>query len=141
MPDINTVLFVYGLLRSDMSAGLQSFVPGKARLLGRATVGGRLYDLEDFPGLVLDGSGSRVLGEVWEVTDVLAWPVLDEFEDVRLEGTGLYRREAIEAVLEDGRQVLAQAYLYNRAVDGLILVASGDWARRQTNQVGTDHAS
>ncbi len=130
MPDPSATLFVYGLLRSDMSAGLQSFVPGKARQLSRASVAGRLYDLGDFPGLVINDDGGVVAGEVWEITDATAWGTLDPFEDIKPEGTGLYRREAIAVTLEDGRQVLAQAYLYNRDAHAFTVVTSGDWSLR-----------
>ncbi len=130
MLDDSSTLFVYGLLRSDMSAGLQSFVPGKARQISRASVVGTLYDLSDYPGLVLSDDGETVVGEVWEITDVSAWEKLDAFEDIRADGTGMYRREAIAVMLADGREVLAQAYLYNRDVTRLRAVSSGDWSKR-----------
>ncbi len=130
MPDAAALLFVYGLLRSDMSAGLQGFVPGKARLIGRASVAGVLYDLGDYPGIVLGDGGASVAGEVWEITDASAWETLDRFEDIRADGTGQYRRETIPVTTADGGRVLAQAYLYNRATDPLRVVASGDWSLR-----------
>lgn len=130
MPTPTSLLFVYGLLRSDMSAGLQDFVPGRARLISPARVAGVLYDLGAYPGVVLSDGGTTVVGEVWEITDATAWAKLDAFEDIRADGSGQYRREATAVALADGRRVLAQAYLYNRPTAPFPVVASGDWARR-----------
>lgn len=77
-------LFVYGTLRSG--GGAAGLLRG-CRLVGRGTVAGTLYDLGEYPALVLDGGGI-VEGEVWGCpTDVL--DRLDEYEGVP---GGLYLR-------------------------------------------------
>jgi gamma-glutamylaminecyclotransferase len=102
-------LFVYGTLkRGFRNVGLMA---------GQTYVGPvvtapryRLYDLGDHPGLVEDGNGRAVRGEVWEVTaEGLAR--VDEFE---ASDEGEFRRGEIE--LADGSA--AQAYFYNRDVTG-----------------------
>jgi gamma-glutamylcyclotransferase (GGCT)/AIG2-like uncharacterized protein YtfP len=82
-------LFVYGTLRSG--GGAAELLRG-CRLVGTATVAGTLYDLGDYPALVLGGDG-RVEGEVWRCpADLLRR--LDEYEGV---AEGLFGRAEVEA--------------------------------------------
>ena len=142
-------LFVYGLLRRGMSARLGGLVPGKGRFLAEATARGFLFSVGGaYPALVTeidDGTAARfgldpaagsprarVTGELWAITNELAWPVLDDFEGIGPDypPPQLYRREPILARTDDGREVPAQAYVYNRDVADLPPVPSGDWANR-----------
>jgi gamma-glutamylcyclotransferase (GGCT)/AIG2-like uncharacterized protein YtfP len=80
-------LFVYGTLRSG--GGAAGLLRG-CRMVGTGSVAGTLYDLGDYPALVLDGRGP-VEGEVWRCpADVL--DRLDEYEGVP---DGLYLRAAV----------------------------------------------
>ena len=142
-------LFVYGLLRRGMSAGLEAFVAGKGRFLAGATAEGFLFSVGgEYPALVTEldavavaGFGLDpttesprpcVTGELWEITDDSAWTTLDDFEGIGPDypPPQLYRREVIVVRTDDGRDVSAQAYVYNRDVADLPPVPSGDWARR-----------
>lgn len=82
-------LFVYGTLRSDGPAA--HFLDGSVRL-GPAFVQGTLYDLREYPALLLYGS-EPVHGEVWSCP-VGVLPQLDSYERVE---QGLFRRVAVEA--------------------------------------------
>jgi gamma-glutamylcyclotransferase (GGCT)/AIG2-like uncharacterized protein YtfP len=82
-------LFVYGTLRSG---GAAAGILAGSRLVGTATIEGTLYDLGEFPALMLYG-GTPVEGEVWQCPTGLLWK-LDEYEGV---GRGLFRRVAIQA--------------------------------------------
>lgn len=77
-------LFVYGTLRSG--GGAAGLLRG-CRLVGMGTVAGTLYDLGDYPALLLDGGG-LVEGEVWSCP-AEALDRLDEYEGVP---DGLYLR-------------------------------------------------
>lgn len=97
---------------------------------------GRLYRVDDFPGATRSAEpGDLVRGEVYRLQDPdLVLPRLDEYEDfdpADPQGS-LYHREVADVRLHDGRQVSAWIYLYNRPVDGLPRLASGDFleARR-----------
>ena len=46
-------LFVYGTLRDDPAHDMFHVLAANAELIGEATVAGRLYDLGEYPGLVL----------------------------------------------------------------------------------------
>jgi len=82
-------LFVYGTLRTG--------APGSGLLeaserIADACVEGTLYDLDDYPALMLYGH-TRVEGEVWRCPVDLLWK-LDEHEGV---DRGLFRRVAVMA--------------------------------------------
>ena len=82
-------LFVYGTLRSG--GGAAGLLRG-CRLAGPGIVAGTLYDLGDYPALVLAGSGP-VEGEVWRCP-AYALARLDEYEGV---AEGLFERVEVEA--------------------------------------------
>ena len=82
-------LFAYGTLRSGGSAA--HHLDG-AELLCEASLEGTLYDLDEFPALMLYGN-SRVHGEVWNCPFSLL-ARLDEYERVE---HGLFRRVAVMA--------------------------------------------
>ena len=129
-------LFVYGLLRRGMSAGLGDWLGhGKATFLAEATVGGHLYDLGEYPGLLRapsPGDGAVVRGELWRIDDPHAWPVIDDFEGIGPDYSAptLYRRVLAKADTADGERVTSWVYLYNHAPGDCARVMSGDWAAR-----------
>jgi gamma-glutamylaminecyclotransferase len=102
-------LFVYGTLKrrckNHHHLAAQRFI-GEAR----TTAGHRLYDLGDYPGLVLDATDTNgVTGEIWDV-DIATLARLDEFEGVT---EGLYRR--IQVQLQPPHDVCDTCtYLYAR---------------------------
>lgn len=82
-------LFVYGTLRSD---GPAAYLLDGSERLGAASVEGILFDLEEYPALLLYGS-ELVHGEIWNCP-VSVLPLLDSYERVE---RGLFRRVAVEA--------------------------------------------
>jgi len=80
-------VFVYGTLRSGHSAN--AMLDG-CQHVGEGSVGGVLYDLDDYPALMLYGS-EPVRGEVWCCPPELIGR-LDEYEGVE---RGLFRRVAV----------------------------------------------
>lgn len=118
------LVFVYGTLRRGGLRAMPEVFPG-AKLVGRATVRGRLYDLGEYPGLLLlDGaSGARVAGEVYAVGE----ETLGELDAV--EAADDYRRRRVEATLDAGASPCwvyvggRDAQFYSRHP----LIASGDW--------------
>jgi gamma-glutamylcyclotransferase (GGCT)/AIG2-like uncharacterized protein YtfP len=88
MPDATFHLFVYGTLRSDRS---RSPLLERCERVAAATVDGTLYQLDDFPALLLYGA-TPVRGEIWRCPADLLWR-LDEYENIE---SGLFRRVGIE---------------------------------------------
>ncbi len=82
-------LFVYGTLRSDLSDG---DLLASAERLTEATVEGTLYDLDEYPALMLYGT-TPVRGEVWRCPLELL-ERLDEYEGT---DRSLFRRVAVMA--------------------------------------------
>ena len=123
------LVFVYGTLRRG-SAGAMSVRFPNARFIADAEVSGSLYDLGPYPGLLLDGSSSSVIGEVYEVDDETL-NELDEFE-----AASSYWRKQAEIILGAERRMCwvyepdPEAYLIRK------LITSGDWleyARTKTD--------
>src|SRR5262245_62471036 len=81
---MNPHLFVYGSLLSSIGHPSGERLRNEARLLGAASMPGRLYRVDWYPGLVEAAAGdSRVHGEVYALADPvgsLAW--LDEYESI-----------------------------------------------------------
>jgi gamma-glutamylcyclotransferase (GGCT)/AIG2-like uncharacterized protein YtfP len=122
-------LFAYGTLMAGF--GRRPLL-GPATLEGRARLRGTLYDLGEFPGLVLEGFG-WVVGELYHVPDLAArLPRLDREEgyDPARPGRSLYVRRAVAVELA-GTTRAAWAYTFNREAGRAALsgprVESGDW--------------
>lgn len=113
-------IFVYGTLRQGGLRAMPGLFPG-AKFIGRAAVAGSLYDMGEYPGLLLDASGSPVIGEVYEIDD----EILSELD--RIEASSLYGRRQVEATVGDER-VLCWIYVgASQSSPQGILIPSGDW--------------
>jgi gamma-glutamylcyclotransferase (GGCT)/AIG2-like uncharacterized protein YtfP len=131
-------LFVYGSLRSDAPRERQAaraahaLLAAGAVLEGKATLSGRLYAPDWYPGLV-PGPGAKVhatkvRGEVWRIENPGLLAKLDEYEGEA------YIREPRRVTLKDGRRVTAWTYRYVADLSGVPLIASGDyldWVRKR----------
>jgi gamma-glutamylcyclotransferase (GGCT)/AIG2-like uncharacterized protein YtfP len=114
------LVFVYGMLRRDGVRPMSVSYPA-AKFIAEATTSGHLYDLGAFPGVLLDASGSPVVGEVYEVDDELL-NRLDEFE-----ATSNYLRQRVEIHLGSERK---PCWIYvpdPQFYSPRTLIASGDW--------------
>ena len=114
---------VYGTLLAGernerWAAGALSRIPGVIR--------GTLYDTGwGFPAFVPDGNGREVKAEVLTV-DAKVLKSMDGLEGY----PRFYRRDVVEAVLEDGSAVKAMVYVMNRLPERAAVIASGDWRNR-----------
>lgn len=109
-------IFVYGSLRRKQG---NSHWMTNAQLLGQHSVPDyQLYSLGHYPGAV-PGNGT-VRGEVYRV-DAATMAELDELRTK----AGEYARHLIQTPYGS-----AWMYVYQRPVDGLTLIESGDWLDR-----------
>src|SRR5262245_60236003 len=124
-------LFVCGTLRSGLAPGEVAGIMGTMLRIGAGSVPGRLYDLGDFPGAVLDpGCDAKVIGEVFQLPDDgAALAALDAYEgiDPQDQGDCMFVRREAEITLEDGGALRCWIYVYNREVASSTLIASGDY--------------
>ena len=116
------LVFVYGSLRRG-NAGAMSVRFPDATYVAEGRVRGSLYDLGEYPGLVLDGAASFVSGEVYEVDDDTLYR-LDEFEL-----TSDYSRKQVE-VEHGSEHTDCWIYVPERDAEFFAdceLIKSGDW--------------
>lgn len=101
-----------------------------AKYVGDAKVSGSLYDLGDYPGLLVNESKTLVTGEVYEIDDGTL-EQLDEFE-----ASSNYIRKQVE-VSADNERTLCWVYEPDPdSYDLHKLISSGDWieyARTKSN--------
>lgn len=124
-------VFVYGTLRRG---GSNAFRMDGAEFVGPATVGGALYRISWYPGLVLDGAG-RVTGEVYRVGPEQL-RALDEFEGLaagEIEGSE-YRRVRVEALFGEGEELEVWVYAWKGEVNEDERIPSGDWVGVQSSR-------
>jgi len=128
---IREYLFVYGTLRRGSASDMYRLLARNADYIGDACYQGRLYRIEDYPGVVASKHpAEQVKGEVyalWEPAKILS--MLDDYEGC---GPGYnepteYFRARQEVVLDDGRKLMAWVYIYQHPADGLEHIASGDY--------------
>ena len=128
---MNPHLFVYGSLMSSAGHPMGERLRREARLVGEATIQGRLYRISWYPGAVASGdAGERVHGEVYALEDpgrALAW--LDAYEGIEPgnRDENEYERAEQPARLASGEEIAAWVYLYRKGVAGLSAVPRGRW--------------
>ncbi len=129
-------VFVYGTLREGGTRAMSRRFP-EARYVSTTMVKGSLYDLGAFPGLLLDGGETKVVGEVYEVDDKM----LGELDE--LERKSSYIRKKVRVSLNDGRRETCWLYVCDPEVYRCDkLIPSGDWIvyskrrRRESKQPG-----
>lgn len=120
-----TRVFVYGTLRRGAS---NHFRMAGAEFVCAGSVAGKLYQIDWFPGLILDAAGDPIRGEVFEVgPDLLA--ALDTFEGVSAdESQSEYRRVTTVVVPAHGNEALsADVWEWLGEVDESKRMKGGDW--------------
>ncbi len=132
-------LFVYGTLMStatsDLGRDMRLRLRREARVVGAATIQGRLYDLGRYPVMVAsDDAIDIVHGELLELTDpAISLPWLDHYEGI---GRGAqhvdeYARVESAAKLAAGGLIPSWVYVFQRPVVGLPRIRSGRWQPRK----------
>ena len=126
-------LFVYGTLRRGVGHPMHQTLARSADFVGDGRLPADLYDLGDYPGIVLNpAAGQGVSGEVYELrADAAgpAWRTLDGYEmcgeaDAR---PHLYHRQIVSVDLADGSAVDAWAYVLRRIPLTAVAVYGGDY--------------
>jgi len=122
-------LFVYGTLL-DNGNTYGAYLQQHCTLLRPGKLRGRLYDMGEYPGAILDASSERyVHGSIYlmdEPEKILK--IIDDYEGFgdNQEQPNLFVRVqmAIETI---GGSVKCWIYLYNLPVNGLLLIESGKY--------------
>lgn len=115
-------VFVYGSLRRGNPGAMSVRFPN-AVYVAEGRVRGSLYDLGEYPGLVMDGAASFVTGEVYQVDD----DTLNRLDMFEL--TSDYSRKQVE--VEHGlERTDCWIYVPDRVAEFFgdhELIESGDW--------------
>jgi gamma-glutamylcyclotransferase (GGCT)/AIG2-like uncharacterized protein YtfP len=122
-------LFVYGtLLQSNNPFG--SYLQNNSRWLSTGKFRGRLYDIGQYPGAVLNTSADTyVWGHLVSLTNSEhAFRILDEYEGYGSEfpEPNEFIRQVIEVETES-YTLQCWTYLYNLPVTGLLCIESGNY--------------
>lgn len=126
-------IFVYGTLREAFGHPMHKLLAHHSLPLGEGSALGELYDLGDYPGILIrTGSDRRTHGELYEINtvdEVELWTALDDYEGC---GSGdpephLYSRRLIPVTLNDGRAYEAWTYALRQLPVTAKLVPSGDY--------------
>jgi gamma-glutamylcyclotransferase (GGCT)/AIG2-like uncharacterized protein YtfP len=130
---VKDYLFVYGTLSLNRAPGEVADAVKRLRPVGAATVKGRLYDLGEYPGAILDASARRkISGRVFALPDDQAvLKSLDDYEDYKPhnpEGS-LFVRKRATVRLDGGRELQCWVYVYNRDPGAAPLVSGGDYTK------------
>jgi gamma-glutamylcyclotransferase (GGCT)/AIG2-like uncharacterized protein YtfP len=124
MDESRELVFVYGTLRRG---GSNHFRMDGAGFHGAATLRGRIYRFDWYPGLVLDESGVDISGELYAVGPAQL-AELDRFEGLsagEIEGSE-YRRVQVSVTSEAG-PVNAWVWEWIGPVHEANRIPGGDW--------------
>jgi gamma-glutamylcyclotransferase (GGCT)/AIG2-like uncharacterized protein YtfP len=117
----------YGTLMSGFEFQRQLGVHDALRLVGSCRIAGRLYDMGEWPTLVL--GGGVVHGELFEVLDGGVFVELDRFEECYPEdlARSRYLRQPVALIAP---AVRAWVYVANEPVPAAGQISSGSWYER-----------
>lgn len=127
-----SLLFVYGTLRRCTGHQMAKWLQDRSDWIGKGKILGRLYDLGNYPALIIDDTGKQwVMGEIVRLHSERDWKTLDEYEGIiRPEHPeNLYLRKLADAALETDGLVKVWVYYYLRAVNAEQLILSGDYCK------------
>jgi gamma-glutamylcyclotransferase (GGCT)/AIG2-like uncharacterized protein YtfP len=129
-------LFVYGSLRQGAGHIMYGMLAQYADLVGGASLAGQLYLVATYPGVIPAAAGEpaqAVRGEVYRLREPdTILPLLDDYEGfgAHCPQPNEFVRSEADVRLDSGEMLRAFVYIYNRPVEGLQPIASGDYLQR-----------
>lgn len=128
-------LFIYGTLIPEHASDEIARIVDDLRYVGKASVPGRLYDLGEYPGAVLDPSSpTKVFGRVYELPeDQTVLRLLDSYEEFDPDNLAksLFMRKQTIVTLDDAQSVRCWIYTYNQDPGTAPLISGGDYKEYQ----------
>lgn len=123
------MIFVYGTLRRGCSTGAHQTYLADAEFIDTATINGTLFRVSYYPALVLDVQAGKVLGEIYRLASAEQLARLDAYEECTYPALPEqeYQRIKIDVITHSGNVVSVWVYAYQRASEGLAVIASGDF--------------
>jgi gamma-glutamylcyclotransferase (GGCT)/AIG2-like uncharacterized protein YtfP len=125
-------LFVYGTLLSEQASPEIAGLIRQLERIGPATIRGRLYDLGEYPGAIVEPSARTLIhGEVYRLpSDRNLLTKLDRYEEYNPQAPqdSLFVRIRCLAETFDERILECWVYAYNGNVKIAPLISSGNYA-------------
>lgn len=122
-------LFVYGTLRRDTVR--HDLLRQYCEYIALGRLQASLYQVSYYPAVVLsDDHRHQVIGEVYRIiNNELLFAGLDDYEEcsASFDEPHEYVRSRQNIILADGSDITTWVYVYNRSVEGLKLIGSGDY--------------
>ncbi len=126
-------LFVYGTLRRKAVNSRHNLFAGNARFVDAAFVYGTLYEIDGYPGAVLnENTRKKIYGEVYRLTETSRiFRLLDDYEQCseKHPPPHEYKRIKTGVFLADKRRIEAWLYVYQRSTRKLKPIPHGDYLR------------
>lgn len=126
-------LFVYGTLLEDFAPKEIAAAQEQLKYVGAGFINGRLYDLGEYPGAVLEPDGrNKVFGKIYELpSDAKILKALDEYEEFfpRKRRQSLFIRKQTSVGRTNKKPIKAWVYEYNRDVRSSPIIRSGDYSK------------
>ena len=131
------LLFVYGTLLPECNLSISTQFLEDAEFLGHGYVFAKLYDLGDYPAMVLDITYEhKVFGQIYRLhSPKKTLALLDDYEDINpsFPEDNEYIR-AVVKVNSREREMNTYAYLYTKDVLPLKKIRSGDYLSYLTDK-------
>jgi gamma-glutamylcyclotransferase (GGCT)/AIG2-like uncharacterized protein YtfP len=121
-------LFVYGTLRPEFPHPLALRLKSQAKLIGKGSASGILYDFGRYPGAVFKAdSRSRIVGEVFALKSAgRLLGELDHYEGTAEPGNP-FRRVPVKVHLDSGGSIDAWSYAMSEVPGRQRRIESGDF--------------
>ena len=134
-------IFVYGSLRSGFRNPAYEYLTRYFKYSGEALVKGKFFDAGSHPVALATNDEHFILGELYTMNseEEFSWAFtqLDDYEGLNVEigEIPLYKRSLVE-VYQNGKTQIAWIYWYNKSIDGMPEIETGDVMRylQQKNQ-------
>ena len=126
-------LFIYGTLMPSKADDEIAHIVKRLRRIGAGYVRGRLYNLGEYPGAVIDRSANTSIhGELVELpADKTILEALDKYEefDPSRPQKSLFVRKRTKIKLANGRNVEGWMYVYNRNPGNAPIIRGGNYSK------------
>mgnify|MGYP001626156955 FL=1 len=127
------LLFVYGTLRSCNDNDVRRDLSKNSSYVGEAYYRGKLYLVDSYPALISsDDPSDKVIGEVYRLHNSETIEKIDKYEECGELFPKPYefiRVQDVVTMIDSRASVECFVYLYNRKVEGLTRIKSGDFCK------------
>ena len=117
-------LFVYGTLRPQLARGEAQALIAALKIVGSATVQGKLYDFGGYPGVT--NEKGLVFGDLLLLSSAEQLRLLDAYEECN-GSSPLFTRSITTARISAGTSIAAWIYLFCGRAEPGVLIANGDY--------------